>query len=455
MLVLLAVVALVLAISSAASDLRRRNLTSATLFVVISVVFVNIGMLIRWISAPHPSTSADQALLVSATGLLSFTVAKLVVERIGAFDRSGNDQRRTDRRPVSVRRQRVGLARSDSALYAMCTVIMVGAATYYVLLGSIPLLSGLRDLVSTGTVSDGLVSRYRNARDYYAYGARYIPAQGLLEALRYWGLPLVIVTTWLLLRKRSCSVLAVVMIIASVAMLVATGQRWPLMYLLVAIFALGYSTLGWTWHKIRLWLLGAIAAGVVMSALLGRGAQGVDSVVKGVTFGFGQLVDRLFISQTEVPFASFNYSRPMLLDGAWLTWWQNLVAYLPGPQASYTVTFFRVVTHGSAGFTAPPDFYTEAWINGGLILTIALSAAWGFVCVRVGLQTTVSDILSTARRTILVTVMGFTAFAGLSQLISVAIVFLLATAVWWGYRLVVAPRQRVHPAGHLVSVASE
>lgn len=424
------VLTMVVAILFVVKDLRQRSVSGATVFLVVSVVFINLGMSIRWLAPGADPVWSDRPVMVVTAGL----AAVILGSRLGPMMWPLRDH-------VGGPSAKQGTDQDEyNSLFVTSLVLVLVAGLYFALLGSIPLVQGLKDLAGAGQITSGLVSRYRNARDTYAGGTGvYVPMQGLLEAVRYWGLPLVVIWAWQAIAARRWRHAGFVLIGAALVLLVATGQRWPLMYLFIAVFVVGVVIFRWRWGRLGRWALLAIAVGVVLSALLGRGAQGVDSVGKAFRFGVGQLSSRLFLEQTEVPFASYAMSRADLLPGDQLTWVQNLLAYLPGPGASYTVTFSTIVTGQDLGFTAPPDFYTEAWINGGWWLVIALSFAWGLLIGRIRMLPAGSSAVSVGYRTVLVTILGFSAFAGVSQALSVFIVFVLAKAIFLTFRFL-APR---------------
>lgn len=397
-------------------DARSRHITAATLFIAISLVFINVGMFFRWLQTPPVERLGwpTDAFLVSTLGLFFFLLGKAV----GSI-------RPSKPKFAIAASPRVGLSNFTLAgargLPFACIVVLAASSLYFLARGSLPLLQGLSDLAASGQISNGLVSSHRNARDSYSGTAVYLPGQGLLEAARYWGLPLVLLWSWIMIAKKRWRAMGRIFTAASIVLSVASGQRWPLMYLLVAVLLVGMYVFTWRGKSILRWAGLTLLSGVVLSALLGRGAQGISSVGAALQFGAEQLASRLFLEQSLVPFISFQFSRESLLPDYATTFTQNLMAYLPGEGASYPVTFSRVIT-GSTGFTAPPDFFTEAWINGGWAMVAVLPFVWGLLLSRATIGRSES-VAAVGYRTVWITVLGFSGIAGVSQSFSVLIVY--------------------------------
>ncbi|GIV04871.1 MAG: hypothetical protein KatS3mg016_0446 [Fimbriimonadales bacterium] len=266
---------------------------------------------------------------------------------------------------------------------ALTTMVLV--STYFILLGYIPLLEGIRILLAEG-FKPGLVNTPRIMRDIYVNpDAQYIPLQGMLEALRYVGM--IIVCIWFVhwyrigYRRR----LALLILLAAVFWLVATGQRWPLLHLLAACLIYFSVVLPRRQFK-RIVFTVAMAGmlvGTVLTALLGRTNEQLTSLLEVLYFGGGSLVGRVLYGNAIAPVLSFDLfpNRYSLLYGD--SYLQNLISYLPGPYPSFPVTFYMIVIGDTRGFTAPPDFYTEAYLNFGYIGTVLISFLFGVVLVGV------------------------------------------------------------------------
>lgn len=428
MLTVFAVVVLCACAMAAAVDARRADgARVSTLFIITSVVFINVGMLVRWLNAAGPGQQQyDGALLVSACGLLSFTIGSLLgsSRRAPRSLRNHEGFRRLRGMASNPNLGTINLTLKSRELLLTSIVVLAIASSYFVLLGSIPLLSGLGQLVSGGRITAGLVNEYRIGRDIYVNPeAAYIPMQGLLEAFRYYGLPVVLV--WMdALRRHGCMRrTSIVIMILSVFLIIGSGQRWPLMYAVLAMVVARLAT-GTTEIRGMRKILGAAAGGaVVLSALLGRGASGIDNPLQATVFGIRDLISRLLLSQSGVPFASYQFPRASLLPEFSSTWAQNLMALMPGPAPSYPVTLSQVVTGNATGFSAPPDFYTETWINLGWTGVVLVAFCWGVALGRIRLRPQHPlPLVYLGYRSVAVTVCAFSAFAGLSVILTIIVV---------------------------------
>ena len=340
---------------------------------VISVVFLNIGFIsyfnqyafVDWAETAVLSLSLGLLALCSggACGVLLFQVPSIWP--------------RLSQRPLRIDLPHAVAVRTGIVVFA--TVLL-----YFYCLGYVPLWEGIKTLFSQG-FSRGLVNTLRVQRDIYVNeDATYVPLGGFLESVRYFGLPIVAVWFLHFCRLRIHFRTSLVMLIGSILLIVATGQRWPLMYLFATLIFY------WSWTErnsrrfiaaMRRLMVSALACGVLLSVLLGREAYSDFSAGEMIFFGFSDLYARVFFGNVEIPFLSYelfpDYEGWLL--GA--SWTQNLIAFLPGPAPSFPVTFYRLVTGDQIGFTAPPDFFTEAYINFGLPGVIVISFLWGMFLV--------------------------------------------------------------------------
>jgi hypothetical protein len=354
--------------------------TPYLLFVLGSILFINAGFVLFYFDYRTEPWAAHAVLSVSI-GLLFTAFGALAGMRWLYRARKWQDALRKPLQadlsyPVAL----------GAAAFVLGTVCL-----YFALLGYVPLFEGIRTLLTQGFVA-GLVNTFRIGRDVYVNpNASYIPLQGLMEVIRYFGLP--IVGIWFLHFARQGRHPFFSRGIFSLCLLfsVLTGQRWPLLHFLIALLIYYSWSLPAVQFRRVLVRMGLVAAiiGIVLSALLGRTQQAGLGYGEMFLFGAGDLAKRVLVGNVSVPFWSYEIfpDREGLLLG-W-SWIQNLLAYLPGQYASYPVTFYQLVTGDAKGFTAPPDFYTEAYINLHLPGVMLLSFLWGMLLI--GLQRIVAE----------------------------------------------------------------
>lgn len=277
--------------------------------------------------------------------------------------------------------------------------------------------------------------------------------EGIRQSLIYEGLPVVSVWfLWFYLHGVK-PMLSLAMVVTSALFTILSGQRWPLKDLLVVLIIF-YSWIEPNseryWHFV--WRVGKIAilAGVVLSVLLGRRATDWLGIAGMALEGAKDLFRRVVVGNAHVPFVSYRIfpnMHPWLLGGSWM---QNLAAYVPGPRASFPVTFSQIVTGISTGFTAPPDFYTEAYINFGFAGVAIISFAWGYllgvfqkVCSKKKPGLLPVSILALGTLDL-----GSSAVAGANALVGFVIVAIFINAIVWVQKALL-PRCNPHvPKGH-------
>jgi hypothetical protein len=164
-----------------------------------------------------------------------------------------------------------------------------------------------------------------------------------------------------------------------VVTVVAAGQRWPLQYLiLIALFSVVISHGKLPGRAIALAGLIGLFLGGLLSALQARGGVGASTGIWGLLeSGIANVLQRMFLGYVETPIASYYLSDVRLVDQGGATYWQSLAAYLPGLGESYAVTFYSIVYRSQTGFTAPPDFATELFINWGMLGVVIGGFIWG------------------------------------------------------------------------------
>lgn len=399
-------------------------------FIGISTLFINIGFAVfflRYAAEPWALSAIASVslglLTVAVTGALGVVALRLPAS--GLRDQRGRMEEDVSF-PVAV----------SSTL-----ILFVISLSYFVFLGYVPLFEGLKTLLSNGFVA-GLVNSFRVGRDVYVNPeARYIPFQGFLELIRYFGLPIAAVWFVEFFRRHRMRVVSVSLLAVIALLLVLTGQRWPLMYMLATVLVY----LSWTVEhgpglpRAARWVVASgLLAGIVLSVLLGRRAAVGSGLFENVVLGVKDLGSRIVLGNSTVPFLSYSLfpSKEGWLWGG--SWFQNLKAYLPGPLPSYPVTFYQLVTGDYRGFSAPPDFYTEAYINFGLVGVIVLSAIWGsaLALLQLGLSKARRSLLEASICALLVTLVGFSAISGVSALLGGLIVSIFVWGVVRGQQLV-------------------
>jgi hypothetical protein len=217
-------------------------------------------------------------------------------------------------------------------------------------------------------------------RDIYINpDAAYIPLQGLLEAFRFVGLPMAAIWFVHRFREGKQRLLSVFMAALCLFWLVSTGQRWPLLHFLINLFAyFSFTTSYYHFRRVasRIILWGFVS-GAVISALQARTNEVLIGLLEIAFFGVADLADRILFGNATAPVLSFQVF-PYEYNWLWgQSYLQNLLCYLPGPYPSFPVTFNYMVMREQVGFTAPPDFYTEAYVNFGLIGTLIMSFLFG------------------------------------------------------------------------------
>jgi oligosaccharide repeat unit polymerase len=278
---------------------------------------------------------------------------------------------------------------------------------YFVLLGYVPLFMGLETLLTEG-FSPRLLQKPRTMRDIYINpDAAYIPMQGLLEAFRFVGLSTVgiwFIHQYRIGRQRAFSLL---MILLCIFWLISTGQRWPLLhFLLIALVYFSYTTPPHELRRALIRMIGFGAAfGVIISALQARTSDISGYLPEVLSFGVVNLAERILYGNAIAPVLSFDVF-PREYD--WLygqSYIQNLLSYLPGPYPSFPVTFNYMVMKEQVGFTAPPDFYTEAYVNFGVLGVVVISflAGIGLAFLDVWLQRYRASVLGVSAISVITT----------------------------------------------------
>lgn len=407
---------------------RSHGITVLEFYILYSIVIINIGFLIRFCECSGEAW-AERALISTSLGLGMLAFGGLVSIMHFRADRSWSRAM-----PFQIR---ADIPYSIALITGFIIFFIV--LLYFYLLGYVPLIEALRQLRSGGYVQ-GLMNTLRVGRDPYVNpNAKHIPLQGFMELIRYRGLFVVSIWfLWFYLRGIKPT-LSLVMVLTSAIFTVLSGQRWPLKDLLIVLIVF-YSWIESNFKRFWYfaWRVGtmAIFLGVALTVLLGRTVTDWLGIA-GMAFEAAKaLFLRIVLGNVNVPFLSyavFPDIQPWLLGGSWI---QNLSCYLPGPGASFPVTFFQVITGSSAGFTAPPDFYTEAYINFGFTGVIIISFAWG--CLLGTFQAFCSKkyqgLLSVSILALGALALGTSAAAGATSLVGSAIVAVFISIIVWVQR---------------------
>ncbi|MGB9880454.1 MAG: hypothetical protein ACPLRM_06810, partial [Anaerolineae bacterium] len=250
---------------------------------------------------------------------------------------------------------------------------------------------------------------------------------------RYFGLPIVAIWFIGFYRRKIYPRISLFILGLAVLLILSSGQRWPLMYMLITIAIY----LSWIvidrqrlWKVARALALTAVILGLVMTILLARFASEGLTFTQVLLRGVSDFFHRILFGNVKVPFMSYQI---FPAKEGWLygqSWWQNLISYLPGPQPSFPVAFYQLVTGDPIGFTAPPDFYTEAYINFGWLGVVAISFIWGVLlsCLQTFIALGKKSLIRTSIFALITTVVGFSALSGISFVLGAVLVgfFLMA-----------------------------
>ena len=389
-------------------------------FLLSSVVFVNIGFLTYYVRAGADEAHwTAQGVVVTSTGLLTVTATTFLLMRSAeAFQLADRPARRRS-------------DESTSRLLILAVGLLAPAWLYFYLLGSVPLFDGVTAVLRYGADGLGELQAARLARDPYASSGRRIPMQGALQVFRNLGAPIVFSYALVQLINGARRRPRIVVMAVALATSLAAGQRWPLLYLgLAALIAIGASSTGFPRKLfVRVGLVIA-AIGVLISALQARTLTSLTGLRDALVFGTSDLLERAMVDQVYVPALSYGPAGDVFRFMYGDSYYKSLLSYLPGPGTSFPVDFYTEITGDRAAYTAAPDFYTEAYLNFGLLGVVVLSVLWALALVNVGTlirrSTTPETIAITST---LGAVLALSAFAGAIFTLSVFIVAYVAYAL--------------------------
>lgn len=404
-------------------------------YVLVSILFINIGFILYFLEHErHPW---------AMTALLSPSIGILFVSLGGALTcLLQKVHERWYHRP----KMNVAIDLPYASAVVAGLVVFGVVALYFTLVGFVPLFKGISMLFSGG-FTPGLVNSLRVSRDPYINPDQaYIPLQGFMELVRFQGLPIIAVWFLYYFRKGIYPRCSFAMMAASVVCVTLTGQRWPLMYLLATIIVFA----SWTTprqHEFRKTLvrivLIAVAGALLLSALLGRTNEEGLTVFEMLAFGAGDLFKRVLSGNALAPFLSYGLFpeyEDWLLGGSYM---QNLASFLPGKGEAYPVTFNQLIMD-NGNFTAPPDFYTEAYINFGwpgvIVLCFLLGCGLAIVQRRVsGMR----GLVGLSFSSLVVVVLAFSVMSGIVFVGNTVFAIVFLKLVIGGAGLVFGPPKRV------------
>ncbi len=387
------------------------RVTLVFLFTCISILFINIGFYSLYLEQKHIS-EAYIPVLVSSIGLLIVNIAYLLVFFL-------KKSKKTMLYSPQLKKD------SYSSIVLISMIVYFFVSLYFVLLGYVPLFKAIKDMLTYG-FQTGTLNSYRVSRNIYINpDAAYIPLQGFFQTLRYFGLPVCISLNLFYVKEYK---VAKLMVVIALFLLIISGQRWPLMYALMGL-VIYFSYLKIDKKKLNLTLrkiiIITVSLGIFTSVLLGRNTVEGETLMTNIWMGVIDLYNRIFLGNALVPFLSYTiFPSEVSYYYGW-TWIQNLLAYLPGPFPSFPVTFYQLVFKDDTGFTAPPDFYTEAYINFSWLGVMVISFLWGtFIYFIETLFSKAKTVYHYSYLVLLGILISFTSFSGMTFLIGGVIIII-------------------------------
>jgi len=409
---------------------------AATWFIVLGIVFNFYAYFLFYGQADVLGQSRILGgFSIFCTGLIAFICAAAVgrgmrAKRPGdSIELFGESLREHERTPENRRKSLV-------LIVSAAVVILIPSWIYFVLLGYVPLFEGLNSVSASGLGGLGELQISRLSRDATlgSTGTR-IPLQGLWELFRNVGTPFLVALAIAQIQAGHRKMFRILVLILAVTTSLLAGQRWPLIYTIVAVLATFafLRPLKLSVKRSRIFLLGAIlfGVGVGISTLQKRTLETFQSTQDAVAFGFNNLIGRILVEQSQTSVLSYlNESfRGGELGGR--SYWLAFQAYLPGQkQATFPVEFYQTVYQTSAAYTAPPDFFTEAYLNFDVFGVVVAAILWGLIAVRIDLGTFHPDrITDTAIKGGVAALFASTVFTGPSYLVGGSIVLVILLTV--------------------------
>lgn len=426
-----AVIVGALAVSRASSS-RALELSPLFMFTMSSVVFTNVGFLVYFLAHQDAPWARTGALTVSL-GLLCVVVGGVL--GTFAFPSSKREASNSFRTEV-----RTDLPYASAVMVAL-TLFGIVLLDFF-LRGGIPLFEGIRRFAAEGFVPGLLNTPRIQSQSYINPEVQYVPFQGLMDAIRSFGLPVIAVWFADFRRLRVRKKTSTAILVLSGLLIMSTGQRWPLMYMLLTLliyWALRETDRSSIIRAARVVFVVGLLLGVLLSAFLGRRAIESASLPAQVVAGSRDLAARVFLGNAQVPFFSYEMFANSTTRLGGDSWLQDLRSYLPGVGASFPVTFAQLVTGKAGGFTAPPDFYTEAFINFGVYGVVFMCILWGMFlgAVQQRLVTGKRSMLRLSLASLLLAVLTFSSFTGVAFILGGVLVVGIILALVTCFNLVV------------------
>lgn len=411
-------------------------------FVVLNTVFFLPSFTFAWIrDGSSEQSSVAVGLQVLCLGLGSFIIGGLWTKRSSGHEK--HLSRLQTLNPDSADRSRS----AARALKMVDLGVLIPAWTYFALLGSVPLFMGVSDAVTLGYGGLGSLQSHRLEATPHLAGI-VIPFKGLLDLARNYGTLFIvgIAITQLLLgfSKR----LRLASIAIAIVTALAGGQRWPMIYVIVAVCMSSFSMVSSgarppAKQTVRiLAILGTI--GVTISALQNRLGEQATTILGALKSAVLELTNRIFVEQSLTPLLSFQQDSYLEGELRGASYLQSLMAYIPGSSIqNFEVDFFSRIYGGSYGYTAAPGFFVEAYINFGRIGVILISLAWGVFLSQADkwAQEHAHGEFWPGFTAAILTLLACTSFAGAGLVLSVVVV---STLIYACYRVAVPARSAQH-----------
>lgn len=416
-------------------------------FVICGLVFV---MFAYQTTAISDSSAANLlGLSVVSLGMLSFMAGSVLGRYLGPSH--------TSSRPIKVQADYVPDALVDGRRLAVLAIATLGPSwLYFVLLGYVPLFNGLGAVATQGMDGLGELQAARLSRDSYASdsGVR-IPGQGFMQIARNIGVPMLAAYSLVLIQVHGRSFSRVAMLVLAVTTVLLAGQRWPLLYVGIALaISISYSNKHFPLKRVAHLGTVVVSIGVGVSILQRRTTDNLNGWGEAVLFALRDLWERVTFDQVLVPLLS--YERETYEGGELFgrSYFDSLMAYMPGPGASFPVEFYMRVTGDNRAYTAAPDFFTEAYINFDVIGVVIVSALWGVTLNAVSRTPLATDrSLDVALKSGVISVLALSCFTGpVFTIASIAYATILSFAA-----SLISPRtvSAACPVASLNSVRSE
>ncbi|MDO8337988.1 MAG: O-antigen polymerase [Microcella sp.] len=283
----------------------------------------------------------------------------------------------------SVRRPHLSVDRT--AIAALIVISLLISVAYYSAIGYLAFFDGL---ANTFRGADNDVASLR--LESYSGSQYFFP--GYVNQFKNSLLPalvIVAVTQIWVSRLRLRFVLTATLILASLIMLLGTGQRGA--FVLVGIALAIYAALSFpsTFRRILLQIAVPVLAIFLLStAATGRASVGVRSqntALDQATELWNQLAFRIFGSNQESSIIGFRYVSSLEPVGG-ADWWSTLVGLLPGQSTLSIDNVIFGLIYGSQRGTAPLSIWGSVFHNFGFVGAVMWAALMGLATVLISLK---------------------------------------------------------------------